>query len=197
MGKALAWCLNTTILFFSFFFFFFCNNVNISSLPCLLSLFCWAYSKLCELSQLWFGGDVLLQASAGNRSKGSSPCLLKQRLLPGWWTCLLRERARQFTPSWKRVKEMKVDVGRRRSRLLWCCEVAEEMEALCWAWEITLKGLVQCIQHPGTSCCACTDTLLPYPLMSFPLHLPLPSANILLPALPSGLTQGPHRGDTH
>lgn len=48
-------------------------------------------------------------------------------------TCLFRERARQFTPSWTRIKEMKVNVGRMRSQLLWCCEVAEEVEALCWA----------------------------------------------------------------
>lgn len=79
--------------------------------------------------------------------------------------CLFRERARQTTPSWTRIKEMKIDVGRMRSRLLWCCKVAEEVEVLCWAWELTFKGLVQCRGHPGTYCCAGTHSLLPYPVV--------------------------------
>lgn len=119
-------------LFLLLFFFFFCNNVSISSFPCLLSLFWWAYSKVHESSQPWFGGDVLLQASAGNR-RGAVPACSSRGCSLADKTCLFRERARQFTPSWKTIKEMKIDVGRMRSRLLWCCKVAEEVEALCWA----------------------------------------------------------------
>lgn len=40
------------------------------------------------------------------------------------------------------MKALKVDVGSMKSKLPWCCEVAEEVEELCWAWGIASKDIL-------------------------------------------------------
>lgn len=132
--------------------FFVCNNVNISSLPCLaIRILVGTGHSVCVcLVSLGLEGTSCVELVLGSGAKGAAFARLSGDCSVVCRTCLFQERLKQSTPS------MEEDKGTEGG----CGKDEKQVAVVLWSRRGgggVVLGLGNRFKgHPGTYCCVCT-----------------------------------------